>query len=508
LNKVSAQGDSTQAGLQSNTIIEIKTQGDSLVWLGTGAGLSVIRDTLSTRTFLSLTGLKSGQVSSKLPEGGISAVCVGGNDTLLVSVATTIEDETAGAGLALSFNSQDTLVVNWLFFSQPVDSSGDSTLMWGGYSLKALPITVPQQNVTYDIAVSKNYFWITSWASGLRRLNRTSISSGWERVPLPEDGKTEMLCGGKFPDYELNPRDPPDGNHNHKGFSVLAYDDTVWVGTANGINRGIVNESGCVDWEHYSYPFSGITGNWVVALARQDWDGQRRIWAVTLRSDQEGEQNGISYTPDDGLTWYPVSALQGQRGYNIFAVDSLVYVATENGLWKSEDGVNWALFKPAIDAVNSDQILDNDVYAVVHDIRGYWQVSDSLDVLCIGTGDGLAKSPDPGSDDSIWRIYRTNVTSAKPYAYPNPFSPAVYNILNGDGHVRFYTRARKPSIELTIYNFAMEKVRSIEYTRGSGQGTLKWDGRDSSGALVANGTYFCKLFVDEKSHWIKVIVLK
>ena len=44
-------------------------------------------------------------------------------------------------------------------------------------------------------------------------------------------------------DYFLNPRDPVDGgNHNHKAFSVLVYGDTVWVGTANGLNRGLMSE--------------------------------------------------------------------------------------------------------------------------------------------------------------------------------------------------------------------------------------------------------------------------
>ena len=39
--KSSVQEDSTVlSGLQSNVIVEIRTQGDSLVWLATGDGLS------------------------------------------------------------------------------------------------------------------------------------------------------------------------------------------------------------------------------------------------------------------------------------------------------------------------------------------------------------------------------------------------------------------------------------------------------------------------------------
>ena len=53
-----------------------------------------------------------------------------------------------------------------------------------------------------------------------------------------------------------------------------------------------------------------------------------------------------------------------------------------------------------------------------------------------------------------------------------------------------------------------KKVREIDYFRGIGQGSLKWDGRDDSGYLVSNGTYFCKLFYDNTSHWVKVVLVK
>ncbi|MFQ6615402.1 MAG: FlgD immunoglobulin-like domain containing protein [Fidelibacterota bacterium] len=507
LSDQNLQVDSTRSGLQSNVVSEIRIQGDSLVWLGTGRGLSVMRDSLSSRTFFSGSQLTPGQSSPVLPEGGISAIGSGGDDTLLVAAAKVSDGVSTGGGLVLTANSQDTSGVNWLYFSQPVDSAGDSTLSWGGVFLRALPITVPQQNVTYDIAVGKDYFWIASWAGGVRRLSRWTQGSSWERVPLPLDDSTRMDCGDKIPGYILNPRDPPFGNHNHKGFSVLAYGDTVWAGTADGINRGLVSPSGCVEWTHYSFPKSGITGNWVVALARQQWRGTRKIWAVTLSTDP-AEENGVSYTPDDGRTWYSAADLRGERGYNVFALDSLVYVATENGLWKSEDGTNFSLFLPAVDPARDDQILDDDVYAVVHDTRSYYG-----NVLWIGTGDGMARNLDPGNSstgkESTWRIERTNIDSRKVYAYPNPFSPYVNNLLKGDGYVRFHISVRRSNlVRVSIYNFAMEEVRTFDYRRGEGEGALKWDGRDSAGNLVANGTYFCNLFYDNENHWIKVVVLK
>ena len=72
----------------------------------------------------------------------------------------------------------------------------------------------------------------------------------------------------------------------------------------------------------------------------------------------------------------------------------------------------------------------------------------------------------------------------------------MHNLLDGDGYVRFYYRAKKSKlIRLTILSFAMETVRTIDFRRGSGEGTLKWDGRDDSGDLVANGTYFCNILI-------------
>jgi len=54
--------------------------------------------------------------------------------------------------------------------------------------------------------------------------------------------------------YELNPNDPDNGgNHNHKGFSVYVINDTVWAGTANGINKGII-DSDCINWDIIIHP--------------------------------------------------------------------------------------------------------------------------------------------------------------------------------------------------------------------------------------------------------------
>ena len=116
-------------------------------------------------------------------------------------------------------------------------------------------------------------------------------------------------------------------------------------------------------------------------------------------------------------------------GVQTCALPIFVYVSTQNGLWRSKDGVNFALYQPARDAENSDEILSNTVYTAVHDRRSYYGQA-----LWVGTPDGLARTPDPNSNESIWRIFRTEMTPQQVYAYPNPFSPYSDNILDGDGY--------------------------------------------------------------------------
>ena len=518
--------DEIEVGLKSNVIVEIKTSvnpTDSIIWLGTGKGLSYQLDSLggnsNFRTFNVSDNLIDGTKSIYLPSGGVSAIGISGkkinpttgNDTLIVSVANTKNGESVGAGVVVgNFSRKNpTNPIEWEYFEQPTDDQEDSILTWGGLEINALPVTVFENNITYDLSIGKQYFWAASWAGGLRRLKKQSVGSSriWERIPLPDDNRLEFNCGEFYENYQLNPRDPPNGNHNHKVFSVFVYSDTIWVGTANGINRGIIDRTSsddCIDWKNFSFPNDGISGNWVVSITKQQWNGKTTIWAVTRSANQTSENSGLSYSRNDGETWSTINSLKGQYGYNVVVKDSLVYFASKNGLWKSIDGENFALYDPAIDKLRNDQIIDNDVYSVLHDTRNYYN-----DHLWIGSADGLGRLHNPDFNGPIWQIYRANYSSNKPYAYPNPFSPSVHNLMNGDGYLRFYYKVKQSElVKLTIYNFAMQKVREIDYLRGQGQGSLKWDGRDDSGYLVSNGTYFCKLFYDNTSHWVKVVLVK
>ncbi|NQV37340.1 MAG: hypothetical protein HQ509_04940 [Candidatus Marinimicrobia bacterium] len=497
---------SSSDGLLSNIISEIVIQGDSTVWLGTGRGISRVVDSLTITTLDTI----STDIGTVVMNYGISAITSEGNKVAFAA-ATSDNEVSVGAGIYVTSDATDSLIT-WTYHPQPVDGQADSLAPFADGFFRALPVTTDHQNVTYDASMSGNYIWIASWAGGIRRFD--ILENAWDRIPLPIDGEEGLITcadsvyetiSGKsvLKNFYLNPRDPSLGNHNHKGFSVLAYSDTIWVGTANGINLGVVGSNGCIDWVHYFYPLDNVTGNFVVGLAKQDWNGVRKIWAACLNADDPTEDRGLAWTDNDGLTWN--RALVGERIYNVTAKDSIILAASDKGLWKSEDGQTWALFKPAKDAtpMQSDEILSDQIYAAVIDDRMYY----SDPVIWIGTRDGLARSTD--LDGSAWKIFRAEYDADEVYAYPNPFSPNSHNTMDGDGYVRIHTDVTTSFvIDLTVYNFAMEQVISTQFDRRKNEGTLKWNGKDNNGRIVDNGTYFLSLNYDNKTEWVKLIVIK
>ena len=513
---------SLTGGLQSNGISEIILQGESKVWLGTGRGISYMEDSLTIYTLDTLT-MKNESI--QLMYDGISGIAA--HEEYLVFAGAS-GDELGNFGTGIFYNDGTN---EWVHHTQPIEDSQDASILQpiGTGFFEMLPITTHYNNITYDLAVTSNYAWITSWAGGLRRIPLDSLSSEnatWSPVPLPEDHQLDLLTCDEtiFDDslnviagFFLNPRDPGNGgNHNHKAFSVITYGDTVWTGTANGINRGILGENGCVDWMHYSFQYHNLSGNFVVDLGLQVWNGHRVIWAATMNANSPGEQRGVSFTTDDGDTWR--TTLLGERVYNVSAFDSLVFVCSGSGLWKTivhhpDDPLVWARYQPMVEHTEfyNQEILTNEVYTAVVDDRSYFPNK----TLWVGTPDGLARLKN--SDEITWDIFRVETDQNKVFAYPNPFSPSVDNVIDGNGYIRFSAGAQAiDKANISVYNFAMEKVLSRLYDRNIDGGELKWNGKDNSGYLVANGVYFVHLELNNyltpdggwRDHWIKVIVVQ
>ena len=508
---------SEEPGLRSNIINCIALQGDKNTWIGTGQGLAVLHDSTS---IFSLDTMNLVNDEPRFLFDSIASMAV--KDNILVFAASSSENGIPiGTGIYIAEDGLSDKI-EWERFDQPVDALGDSLAELGDRYFLARPVTKALTNVSYDMDISGDYLWTVSWAGGLRRLDLSKMEK-WERVPLPLDSLKDLntcdadrykLIDGNLilNDYYTDSSDPEQGgNHNHKGFSVLAYGDTVWVGTANGINRGILGENSCVNWRHFLHPDDNLSGNWVLSIVKQEHKNERIIWAVTVNAVLSTEQRSVSFTQDDGETWEIVEDLIGERCHDISVSGSTVLIASDSGLWQSNDRENWTLIPPAVEAtpVSSDEILNNSVYAVTADSRDYF----SKPLIWIGTPDGLARSYSSIGDN--WQIYRAEYDKEEIYAYPNPFSPFSHNQLNDDGWVRFNTGDfAVRQVDLNIYNFALGLVYSEKFDWLSNPGAVKWNGRDERDELVANGVYFVNLRFsesdnfDKEDHWIKLVVVK
>jgi hypothetical protein len=386
-------------------------------------------------------------------------------------------------------------------------------IRYGANNIYALPVIVDQQNLTYDIHITRKNFtsdsiviWITSWAGELRK--STDYGTTFKRVLLPPDNLDSIYPGGTY-NFQYNPKNPPDGNDNHKGFSVVSENDsTIYVGTAGGINK---STDWGLSWRKYNYENTGagngISGNFVVALKVQRFSGNTIVWGATnIGGGAQGQSAGISYTSDGGLRWKNTLSGSDEAVFShaVGFKDNLVYAATDNGIWRSyftPPNFSWA--KPSIiyDETIKDRIYGDFFYAV--DSQG--------DSIWVGSGDGLARTRDMGNPwTEKWKIFRAykNVNNTEDsYAAPNPFSP-------DDEVTRIYYKTGNPNSKITIrvFDFGMNPVRVLLQNAARsapGMQWVAWDGKRDDGMQVANGVYFYRIEVDNNmTFWGKILVLQ
>jgi len=495
---VLAVADTVVAGFIGSSTADIKGQGDTL-WFGTSHGLSVTYD--NGQSFVSITPRYS-----DIGVGSISGLAVSG-DTVWVATAfdSLVAEESldTGGGISRSFDSGHT----WEYLGQPMDSlvyvDGEaqvySPMVVFGDTILAVDVVTPINNPSYDLAYDGQRIWTASFAGGLRVSH--DFGTTWQRVLLPWDDQTRLdsltllsLAEDIDTDPEYYALDPVT-HLNHRVFSVIAYGDEVWVGTAGGVNH---SNDGGRSWERFSYTNTNITGNFVVALHRQQKSTGDIIWASTVTTGPF-DYTGVSFYDVNAGYWR--SAELDTWAYNFGSSDEAIYSATQTGLYKSRDGRHHSHLPPIQHTDGSEIIFSDRVYSVF--------VNDD-DAVWVGTGDGIAVSRD---DAVTWTI-----TKARPeqdpddfFAYPNPFTPRYDKQLLGQGYVllRFSANAGE-SIDLTIFDFAMEKVREVvvnEQTPFSGVQERTWNGRNEAGYLVANGTYFARLTLDDRTLWTKIMVI-
>jgi len=494
-------------GLKSNSIIDIQLGPDNDLYLGTGdsLGYADITDLLSPVFYTVM--------DDSLPQGGIPALKTYtiNEDSFMVVLSGAIstfeeadgEYHPRGTGISWSFDNG----FFWHYINQPVDNKedagGDIYFDWYGQQLKKKVWHTTVDNISYDVGVDlkRKYIYSTSWGGSLRRFNYENENKTWEIIPLPMDDQDSLFCGEiNENEYYLNPVDPPDGSHNHKAFSVYVEADTIWVGTAGGINKGIIQSNSCINWTHFDTD-NGLGGDWVIGIIPQQFDSYTRLWLISWRTP--GASHPLTFTDDGGKSWNVVTQLFDMDiiVYNLSFSYKNILASTDHGLYVSDvnDGIFWNLLPITADSTG-EILLTETVYSAI-------TLVDDQDIYLIGTNDGLSIMSTSGVTVDNIRYWEP----ANPFsAYPNPFLINDYNQVDNDGHVRFiYSNPDNDNSSIDIFDFAMDRVTQLgtSHLVNNNESEVIWNGRNEYGDQVANGVYFCRLSLNGEYYWTKLAVV-
>ncbi len=492
---------STSALPPSNSVDHIVVD-NSTIWIGTSKGIAKSIDAGKT--------WQSFRSDPEFSNDGIFALATN-NDTVWAS--TGFEKEVVdgsvqtGSGYTFSIDSGK----NWKHFPQTLDNPRDSIFIppYGiNDSVWFLPVVVPEQNVTFDISLSAGKVWIASWASGLRWSRTDTVR--WNRVLLPFDNQNSIRPSDTLWSYATNGsrifrRFDPRHNNNLLAFSVFADKETIWCGTAGGVNKSTDGGQSWIKFNHQNQ-VSSILGNWVIAIKAQSFQGKQRIWTTNWKADDQTEQFGVSYTENGGKTWK--NLLHGIKAYDFAFQDSIAYIATIDGIYRTDDGgLSFTSFSYMSDATTRQVISLPNVYSA--GVLG--------NVVFVGTGDGMASTSDDGINPfgTTWNIYRTYQplgTATTTYSFPNPFSPAFGPVRIHYGAKTLTTGAPSRMVSVDIFDFAMNRIRTLLHsaTRSANiEYDEIWDGKSDDGKNVANGVYFYRLKVDsDEPIFGKILVLQ
>lgn len=425
-----------------------------------------------------------------------------------------------GYGFYLSENDGNTWgFIDFPIDEQPPENCDDSSIpyvgecdivfTYGGQQYTRIRNTVPQQSPPYDIQIKDDVILAAAWGSGL--LRSTNKGQDWEKVILPPSNVSLFNVNNTY-DWSSNYQNRTINRYDARsdlnllGFGLhIAADNRVWFGSADGINistNALTAPTDSISWNHinFSNTTDGLLGNWIIEIEENPADG--KIWMTNWIIDSgSGEQFGIVATSDNGVSFE--QHLIGEKINSIGFKDGAIFAAGVNGLFISKNnGNSWTKF-PQIKSANS----------FLKQGAEFLSIASTNNRLWVGTNDGLISTNDLGE---TWEITRVNfplsggnafdpgASTVSTYAYPNPFSPNVHDIVR----LKFEVK-KSGNVTVRIFDFAMNEVREIEndsFTEGTYEAV--WDGVDNYGRNVANAPYIYVIEMADRTINGKILVVE
>ncbi|MEX0720659.1 MAG: hypothetical protein WD059_08335 [Balneolaceae bacterium] len=440
-----------------------------------------------------------------------------GRDTVVAGLGFSRETEDGSVPAAYGYYTSTDGGILWDYHSFLLDpqTEDDTTFLYGGEIYNRLRITVPEQSPPYDIDYAGNVILSVNWASGL--LRSSDFGESWERIVIPpynvqnltpdEDDYFWITCLSRSSDggcSETENKYNSIEDDNLKGFSIhIDSQNRVWFGSAGGINvshNALTAPTDSISWKHVSFDNAsdGLTGDWIISIQEEPETG--RIWMTNWIASDQNESHSIVYTEDEGETF--TQMLVGEKINDIGFKDGHVFAAGDNGLFISPDGgATW---------IKSPQIKSPNTF--IKPSAAFQSVATTTDRVWIGTDDGIASTDDYGK---MWEITRVNfpleggnlydpeARNVESYAYPNPFSPSVYEVVR----IKFEVQ-QQGNVKVRIFDFGMNLVREVEndsFTPGTYEAV--WDGYDNHGRKVANAPYIYVIESGDKKISGKILVV-